>query len=256
MTMEAINRISDHIAQLSISWKKFEEFLLCAKCLNTEFLPASTFHFRTEYGNLLFFLSGFSSQTLTIHRIAGEERGSSFYSTLPLPPTHEHWDIYLQLCMWDDYHVFLIATLVFTRLLLDEIYHLIELPFEWLIDDAMFVCLFDELILGFCYSDLTLKTGGFELASTITLVLQANWLTKCACHSRKFLYSAQLQENMDQKKLRIWLFYTQLKLRSSGQALVTPTLQILELTFWLSTQVLFSSTIMKLLKRNLLSSFN
>ena len=42
----------------------------------------------------------------------------------------------------------------------------------------MFVCLLDELILGFCYSDLTLETGGFELASTITLVLQANRLTK------------------------------------------------------------------------------
>ena len=79
--------------------------------------------------------------------------GTIFYSTLPLPPAHEHSDIYLQLCMWDDYHVFLIATLVFTRLLLDEIYHLIELPFEWLIDDAMFVCLLDELILGFCCSN-------------------------------------------------------------------------------------------------------
>ena len=53
--------------------------------------------------------------------------------------------------------LFLIATFVFTRLLLDEIYHLIELPFEWLIDDAMFVFfLLDELILGFCYSNLTL----------------------------------------------------------------------------------------------------
>ena len=68
--------------------------------------------------------------------------GTIFCSTLPLLPAHEHWDIYLQLCMWNDYYVFLIATLVFTRLLLDEIYHLIELPFEWLIDDAMFVCLF------------------------------------------------------------------------------------------------------------------
>ena len=84
--------------------------------------------------------------------------------------------------MWDGYHVFLIATLVFTKLLLDEIYHLIELPFEWLIDDAMFICLLDELILGFCYSDLTLETGGYEHASTITLVLQANQLTKCASH--------------------------------------------------------------------------
>ena len=40
--------------------------------------------------------------------------------------------------------------------------------------------LFDELILGFCYSDLTLEAGGFELASSNTLVLQANQLTKCA----------------------------------------------------------------------------
>ena len=100
--------------------------------------------------------------------------GTNFYSTLPHPPAHEHWDIYLQLCIWDDYHVFLIVTLVFTRLLLDEIYHVIEWPFEWLIDNAMFACLLDDLILDFCYSDLTLETVGFELASTITLVLQVN----------------------------------------------------------------------------------
>ena len=49
--------------------------------------------------------------------------------------------------------------------------------FDWLIDDAMFACLLDKLILGFCYSDLTWETGGFELASTITLVLQANRLS-------------------------------------------------------------------------------
>ena len=88
--------------------------------------------------------------------------GTIFYSTLPPPPAQEHWDIYLQNCMWDDYHVFLIATFLFTRLLLDKIYHLIELPFEWLIDDEVFVCLLDELILGFCYSDWTLETGGFN----------------------------------------------------------------------------------------------
>ena len=68
--------------------------------------------------------------------------------------------------------------LEFARLLLDKIYHLIKLPFERLIHHAIFVCLLDKLILGFCYSDLTLETGGFELASTITLVLQANRLTK------------------------------------------------------------------------------
>ena len=77
---------------------------------------------------------------------------------------------------------------VFTRLLLDVIYHLVELPFEWLIDDAMFVCLLHELILGFRYSDLTLETSRFELASTITLVLQANRLTKCGSHPKYRLY--------------------------------------------------------------------
>ena len=75
---------------------------------------------------------------------------------------------------------------MFTRLLLDEIYHFIELPFDYLIDDAMFVCLLDNLILGFLLQDLTRETGGFELASTITLVLQENRLTKCASQIRTF----------------------------------------------------------------------
>ena len=50
---------------------------------------------------------------------------------------HGHWwlmktqDIYLQLCMWDCYHILLIALLVFARLLLNEIYHLIKLLFHW-----------------------------------------------------------------------------------------------------------------------------
>ena len=99
------------------------------------------------------FPSGFSF-TDTSNSQDNRERGRTiFYTTVPLPSSHKHLDIYFQLCMWDDYHVFLIATLVFTRLLLDEIYHLIELPFDWLIDDVMFVCLLDELILGFSYSD-------------------------------------------------------------------------------------------------------
>ena len=110
-----------------------------------------------------FFLLGFSfTDTDESQDSNGREGAHSLYSTLPLPPAHEHWGIYLQLCLWDDYHVFLIATLVFTRLLLDEIYRLIELLFEWFIDDAMFVCLREELILGFCCSDLTLETGGFN----------------------------------------------------------------------------------------------
>ena len=80
----------------------------------------------------IFFLSGFSlTDTHNSHDSRGR-KGSIFYSTLPLLLALENSDIYLQLRTWDGYHIFLIATLVFTRLLLDEIYHLIELLFNWL----------------------------------------------------------------------------------------------------------------------------
>ena len=100
-----------------------------------------------------FFLSGFSFTDIDNSQDSGGREGTIVYFTLPLLPAHEHSDIYLQLCMWGEYHVFVVATLVFTRLLLDEIYQLMELPLDWSNDDAIFVCLLDELILGFCYSD-------------------------------------------------------------------------------------------------------
>ena len=73
-----------------------------------------------------FFYQVFLLWTLTTHRTAGEGRGHLFAT----------------LHMWNDNHIFLIASLVSTRLLLNEIYHVIELPF-WLIDDVILsVCLF------------------------------------------------------------------------------------------------------------------
>ena len=57
-----------------------------------------------------------------------------------------------------------------------------RLPLDWLADDVMFVCLLDELVLGFCYSDLIWETVGCELVSTTTFVLQANRLTYCPSH--------------------------------------------------------------------------
>ena len=84
--------------------------------------------------------------------------GTIFYSTLPLPPAHEHSDIYLQLCMWDDYHIFLIAPPVFTRLLLDEIYHLIELLFDWLIMRGLL--LFVSRLKAYCnYGSVHIAQG-------------------------------------------------------------------------------------------------
>ena len=81
-----------------------------------------------------FFLSEFSFTDIEDSQDSRRRKRIIFYSTLPLPPAHEHWDIYLQLCMRDNYHAFLIVTFVFTRMLLDEFYHFIKLPFDWLID--------------------------------------------------------------------------------------------------------------------------
>ena len=45
------------------------------------------------------------------------------------------------------------------------------------------VCLLDDLILGFCYSNVKRETDGFELKSIITLALQANRLIlNCSGH--------------------------------------------------------------------------
>ena len=134
----------------------------------------------------IFYYPSFLSQTLTIHRTARERRRRflSHSATFIRSRTFRH--------LFTTLHVRWLSR-IFNRnacacqaatrwdLPLSN-YHLIELPFDWLLDDAMFVCLLDELILAFCYSDLTWETGGFELASTITLALQANWLTKWASH--------------------------------------------------------------------------
>ena len=133
---------------------------------------------------LFFFYQDFLSRTLTTHRTAWEGRGTIFYSTLPLPlSSHQYLDIYF-------------ATLRVTWLsyISNRTACIYQAAPRWdlppyrvticVIDDVMliFVCLLVDLIQGFCYSYLTLETGGLELATTIILVLQANWLTKCSCH--------------------------------------------------------------------------
>ena len=93
-----------------------------------------------SYSFILFF-----SIRVFFHRhwlFTGQQGKTIFYSNLPLPLAHKHSDIYLQLCIWDEYQVFLIASLVFTRQLLNEIYRLIELPFDWLMMQWYFSCLF------------------------------------------------------------------------------------------------------------------
>ena len=48
---------------------------------------------------IFFFLSGFSFTDTDYSQDSRGREGTIFYSTLPLPPAHEHSDIYLQLCM-------------------------------------------------------------------------------------------------------------------------------------------------------------
>ena len=111
--------------------------------------------------NCLFFLSGFSFTDTENSQDRRGREGSTFYSTVPLPPAYEHSDIYLQLCMWDDYHIFLIAMLVFTRLLFNEICDLIKLLFDWLMMQCLFICVLDDLIVGFSYQSTLSHTNTF-----------------------------------------------------------------------------------------------
>ena len=131
-----------------------------------------------------FFLSGFSFTDTDDSQDSRRREGTIFYSTLPLPPAHEHSDINLQLlCMWDTITYFQLHRLYlpdcysmrFTTLLN---YHLIV---SWCdVNFCLCVWRFDS---SFCYSNLREETGGLEFTLTITLVLQANRLTKCASNT-------------------------------------------------------------------------
>ena len=119
-----------------------------------------------EHEAFFIFLSGLSFTGTDNSQDSRGREGTIFYSTLPLPPAHEHSDIYLQLRKWNDYHIFSIAMLAFTRRLLDEIYHRIII---WLIDLMLiFVHLLVDLILAFSngvrkYVQLTNFTDAFSL---------------------------------------------------------------------------------------------
>ena len=118
--------------------------------------------FQFIYIKTCIFYQGFLSRTLTTQGTAGEARGPSFYST----PLTNIQTFILQFCTWDDYHIFLIAPLVFTRGSNSMRLPLYRITI-WQIDDAMliFVCLIVDLILGFCYSYLILETSDLTLKS-------------------------------------------------------------------------------------------
>ena len=90
---------------------------------------------------------------------------------------HRHWSFTGQQEKEEDHLLFHSTTSACSRTLSQNatrwvlpLYQITIWLIDWLIDDAMFVCLLDELILGVCYSHLTWETGGFELASTMSVV--------------------------------------------------------------------------------------
>ena len=65
----------------------------------------------------VFFLSELSFTDTENSQDRRAKKGTIFYSFFPFLPAHEQSDIYLQLCMWGNYHIFLITQLVFTRMI-------------------------------------------------------------------------------------------------------------------------------------------
>ena len=133
-------------------------------------------------------LSGFSFKDTDDSQDSKGRDGTIFYSTLPLPSAHEHSDIYFSTLhvKWPSHIWHHISRIDQSTTRWDLPPYRITI---WVIDDVMlrFVCLLVDLIQGFCYSYLKLETAGLELAATITLVLQANRLTRYASESTNSL---------------------------------------------------------------------
>ena len=120
-----------------------------------------------------FFYQGIFSRALTTHRTAADH--SVFYSTTyTRSRTFRH--------LFATFHVRWLSRIFNLNACVYQAATRWDLPpyriTIWLIDDIMliFVCLLGDLVLGFCYSNLTRETGGLEIAST------TNQLTKCASH--------------------------------------------------------------------------
>ena len=132
---------------LKITWLLLYNQPLTLVPRDTEvYLKGQVHEFKTQ---IKFFSIGFSFRDTGNSQDSGEREETMFYSSLPVPPAHELSGLYLKLCMWDDYHIFLTTSVVTPRLPLDEIYHHIWLPFDPLMLQYSFVCLLDDLILGF-----------------------------------------------------------------------------------------------------------
>ena len=77
----------------------------------------------------------------------------SYHATYEFQNIHEHSDIYLQLCKWDDYPLTFNCRHVITRLLLVEIYHTLEFRIQLNVKLILLVDIISDLITAISYKE-------------------------------------------------------------------------------------------------------
>ena len=101
-------------SKLTSSLKVRVLFRHCCLVLNRKFVLCKQqnltyYSWRDVIGNF-FCQEFFFTVTSDLEDSKAIKEEEHLYSFLPLPPTHEHSGIYLGLCIWDDYLLFLIAS--------------------------------------------------------------------------------------------------------------------------------------------------
>ena len=123
-----------------------------------------------------FFSSMIFLQTLLIYRTAGESRGPSLLPSTFFPRLRTFRHLIVTLHMSWLLHM-LMALFVITRLLLDVIYHLIELSFAWLMMKCEFpFCFLNDFLLDFSLQQFDKENRWIAL--TVTLTVKENRPTK------------------------------------------------------------------------------
>ena len=190
---------------MHLNFLNYKSELLCYRKLTLVTKYQLNF-IQREYVSV-FFLLGFSFTNTDDSQDSRGREETIFYSTLPLPSSaHKHLDIYFATL-----HMRWLSHISNHTACIYQAAPRWDLPpyrvIICMIGDVIliFVCLLFDLIQGFYYSYLTLETSGQEPATTIILVLQVNWLTKCTSHPLSGFEVAYWKKSLINKNLSISL---------------------------------------------------
>ena len=116
------------LSDLPVSWVVYKNWKIRTK------------NYRSVFTRNVLFISEYSLSG-NDNSQKSRERKETIFILLSTTPAHlqTNLDIYLQLCIWDGCHIFLIAPLAIRILLLDEICCLIKLPFDWFMMERSFL---------------------------------------------------------------------------------------------------------------------